>query len=144
MVRVPDADLVCRDANYTAASGAVTGPAVQARTNLATVAVRSGPLSKPGCYEPVPVLTMDGNRAITATGSFDALTSAVAVGVSPDAGQQATGSWGPRGQPDVRREIISAGTFLLLCLLALGYALLKARRMARDAFLTRNDELFLP
>lgn len=144
MVRVPDANLICRDANYSTGSQAVTGPAVAARTNLATVAVRSGALSKPGCYEPMPVLTMDGNRTITATGSFDALTSAVAVGVNPNAAQEADGTWGPRGRPDLRRELTAGAAFLLLCVLALTYAVGKARRTARESLFVRNDDLFLP
>lgn len=144
MLRVPDADLLCRTADYSAPSGTLTGPAVAARANLATVAVRSGPLPEPGCYEAVPVLTMDGNRAITATGSFDALTSAVAVGVDPNAHQAVVGSWGPHGRPDLLREVAAGAGFLLLCLLAFGYAVRKARRMARALFLTGRDELFLP
>jgi hypothetical protein len=144
MVRVPDANLICREANYSTGSQTVTGPAVAARTNLATVAVRSAALSKPGCYEPMPVLTMDGNRTITATGSFDALTSAVAVGINPNAAREADGTWGPRGRPDLRRELAAGAAFLLLCLLAFTYAVRKARRMARESLFARNDDLFLP
>ena len=133
MRRIPNTDLNCRDANFSAATSAPAGPAVAARTNLATVSVRSAPLSEPGCYEPVPVLTMDANHAITATGSFDSLTSAVAVGADPTTPQSTSGRASPPGRPDTEREIGALAGFLLLCLGAFAYAILAARRTAWES-----------
>lgn len=141
MRRVSDASLLCRGANYSTASPARPGPAVAARTNLATVAVRSAPLAATGCYEPVPVLTMDGNHAITATGSFDALTSAVAVGADPNYQRSTGGRASPPGRPITAREFGAVAVFVLLCLAALGYVIRVARRTAREALLETNDRL---
>jgi hypothetical protein len=141
MMRVPATNLVCRGANYSAALPGPTGPAVAARANLTTVAVRSGPLQEPGCYEPVPVLTMDGNREITATASFNALTSAVAVGSDPHQNGELSGRASPPGSPDLARQIGAAGTYGLLTVLALGYAIAVARRMARESSRAPNDRL---
>jgi hypothetical protein len=143
MKRVPAADRLCRGASYSAATSAPVGPAVAARANLDTVAVRSAPLAEIGCYEPVPVLTMDGNHAITATGSFDALTSAVTVGADPGVQQSIGGRASPPGQPDMRRELGALAAFLLLCLVAIVYAIRTARRTARQALHEPNDRLLI-
>jgi hypothetical protein len=130
--RVDSADLDCRAADYTSAAPGPGGTAVAADSNLATVTVQSAPLARSGCYEPVPVLTMDRNRTITAAGSFDALAAAVAVGPDPTVDQN-TGPATTR-LPDggAARPLVAAVAFLLLCLIALTFALHTARRMASE------------
>jgi hypothetical protein len=141
MMHIPDANLQCRNADYAAARPTNTGPAVAARANLATVRVRSGPLTAAGCYRPVPVLTMDANRSITATGSFDALLSAVAVGPDPNAAPPIASGPAPPADRPWLAEICTAAAFVLLCLCAFGYAVASARRTAR--LLPEHDDQLL-
>lgn len=128
--RVASATLECRGAHY---GGAVPGPhgaPAAANRNLATVTVHSAPLAQPGCYQAVPQLTMDGNHAITASGSFDALTDAVAVGPDPAADQNDGPTTTQRAGDGLARPLAAVVVFVLLCLVALTFALVTALRMA--------------
>jgi hypothetical protein len=141
MMHVPNATLDCRSADYTAAKPGPPGAAVAAHANLATVSVHSAKLDQTGCYEPVPVLTMDGNRSITATASFDALTSAVAVGVGPDGARLIDGGTIRPDSAFTLRGFIAGGVFALLCAIAIAYGLSVAQRMSRARFEGRFDSL---
>jgi hypothetical protein len=139
--RVPSATLDCRGTDYGAAATGPTGTAVVATRNLSTVTVRTAPLTRAGCYAVVPQLTVDANPAITAAGSFDALTCAVAVGPDPDARQAASPITTQLPGDGPVRPIVAALVFLLLCLLALSFALHTARRMAAEQQRTRSGFL---
>lgn len=128
--RVPSATLNCRGADYGAALPGPSGVPAGASRNLSTVTVHSAPLVQPGCYEAVPELTMDGNHSITASGGFDALTGAVAVGPDAATGQDTGPATTQLRGDGPMRPLVAAVIFLLLCLVALTFALLTARRMA--------------
>lgn len=141
MMRVPDASLDCRAADYASATPGPTGAAVAAHANLATVSVRSAKLDATGCYKPVPVLTMDANRSITATASFDALTSAVAVGVGPQGARLIDGGTIRPDPAFAVRSFVAGGAFLLLCVVAIAYGVSVAQRMSRSRFEGPFDSL---
>jgi hypothetical protein len=141
MMHVPDATLDCRAADYAGARPGPTGEAVAAHANLATVSVQSAKLTETGCYEPVPVLTMDANRSITATASFDALTSAVAVGVGPESARLIGGEAARPDTAFTTRTFVTAGVFLLLCVVAGAYGIAMARRMTPGPFDDSYDRL---
>lgn len=80
MRHVPTPLLGCGAASWAHAVVVSTGPSVAVR-GVGEFAVPSGPTPQNGCYQPVPVLHLDANPAVGASGAAVVADNAVVAGI---------------------------------------------------------------
>jgi hypothetical protein len=85
MMYVPSSVFGCRTVDWHGAVLATTGPAVAVPATNVSMAVLSGATPKPGCYAPVPRLTMDANPAVTAVGPLGIANDIIGAGIDANA-----------------------------------------------------------